>query len=484
MRKERETEHLIERFGSQPGVESENIDFKSKEILERKEGRKKIIKVLCGMANQSGGTVIVGVRKESENDLRIQGFSIDSEAKLHLTQLALAYTSPPLNRLLEFQFVDYSGESILRIDVDRATRKPIEFKVNGEYEPWIRVGDSTEPMTTEQIVRFFDRRDKDKLSLYTTDIEQRVSLNFDVEGRPDAPEIRSPENWFISTCHPGSLFVFGPGGLEREMGKSVLYHVDSRLYASTVEEISDVLDLAERLTNISLDHSTLGYTIKLGECQAMARDHRWFLEDLSNIQEVERKLEQAHDYDEAQKAALFNSNLIAVAYTSHPYGIFWIETQWREDQFTPTKCGYVFTDIPVDDSPYREFFSKLEQAPGAYKQRSGLQILTMTGDPQYLANPREVDLSAHPDVANFISVDNPLYGRATELMNETTPNLPEYFAEALSSVNRFPLEVTGGVSLNRDDVVLEHMSVFSKGIAQNTFFVNGLCRRQARTKTQ
>ncbi|WP_157972558.1 helix-turn-helix domain-containing protein [Saliphagus sp. LR7] len=475
---------MIERFGSQPGVESENIDFKSKEILERKDGRKKVIKVLSGMANQSGGTVIVGVRKEQENGLRIQGFSIDSEAKLHLTQLALEYTRPPLNRLLEFQFVDYSGESILRIDVNRATRKPIEFKVTGDYEPWIRVGDSTEPMTTEQIVHFFNRWNKAEISLYTSDIEQRVDLNFDVEERSDPPEIRSPENWFISTCHPGSLFVFGPGGLEHEMGKSVLYHVDSRLYASTVEEISDVLELAERLTNISLDHSTLGYTIKLGECQAMARDHRWFLEDLDNIQEVESKLEQAHNYDESQKDILFDSNLTAVAYTTHPYGIFWIETQWREDQFTPTKCGYVFTDIPVDDSPYREFFSELEQSPGAYKQQSGLQLLTMLGDPQYLANPREIDLSAYPGAANLICVDNPLYGRAAKLMNETTPNLPEHFAEPLSSVNRLPLDVTGGVSLNRDDVVLEQMSVFSKGIAQNTLFVSGLCRRQARTNVQ
>ncbi|WP_199233648.1 helix-turn-helix domain-containing protein, partial [Halorubrum sp. SP9] len=94
MNMENETKQLIKQFSSKPGVESEQFDCKSKEIVESSSGRKKLVKVLSAMANQSGGTVIVGVRKQS-NELLIQGFSVDSEVVQHINHTAVEYTVPP-----------------------------------------------------------------------------------------------------------------------------------------------------------------------------------------------------------------------------------------------------------------------------------------------------------------------------------------------------------------------------------------------------
>jgi hypothetical protein len=57
MRIKRDTKQLIEQFASQPGVESEEFDCKSKEIIESSHGRQKLVKVLSSMANQKGGTL-------------------------------------------------------------------------------------------------------------------------------------------------------------------------------------------------------------------------------------------------------------------------------------------------------------------------------------------------------------------------------------------------------------------------------------------
>lgn len=77
------------------------------------------------MANRNGGTVIIGVRKEYDNSLLIQGFPVDSEVIQYITHSALEYTTPPISDLSYISFVKYSGKRLLHIDVDKAREKPV-----------------------------------------------------------------------------------------------------------------------------------------------------------------------------------------------------------------------------------------------------------------------------------------------------------------------------------------------------------------------
>lgn len=252
MRLERETRRLVDQFASQPGVESEEFDCKSKEIVETSDGRRKLVKVLSAMANQNGGTVIIGVRKEANESLLIQGFPVDSEVVQHITHTALEYTNPIVSELWDINFIKYSGKRLLRIDVDEAKEKPIQFKEEGDFVPWIRVGDGMEEMTSDQLVSFFQSREREEYSLFSSDIEHRVNVTLDIDSQVNVPSLRSPPNWLITTSEGQSMFVFGDPGLSHDFGKAVVYHIEERVHASSAEEISEVLDLLERTTKTTL----------------------------------------------------------------------------------------------------------------------------------------------------------------------------------------------------------------------------------------
>ncbi|WP_081461384.1 AlbA family DNA-binding domain-containing protein [Halalkalicoccus jeotgali] len=391
MRLEQETKRLVERFASEPGIESEEFDCKSKEIIESSNGRKKLVKVLSAMANQNGGMVVIGVRKVSNNNLLIQGFSVDSEVVQHITHSALEYTIPPISNLLDINFIEYSGKRLLRIDVGKAREKPVQFKENGDYVPWIRVGDGMDEMTSDQILAFFQAREREEYSLFSSEIEHRVNVKLDIDLQEDVPSLQSPSNWLITTSEGPSMVVFGEAGLSHDFGKSVLYHVEEQVHASSPEEISEIFDVLEQTTGISLLPSRVGYAIKLGDRQVIGRGHRWFVEDLEKIADTIELLEASHG-EEPISDVSSNPSPTAVAYVSCAAGIFWIETQWQGDQFSKTKCGFVFTDIPFDDSGYQSFFTSLDRRPEVYEQRRGLQMLTIAGDSQYLRQPEIIDI--------------------------------------------------------------------------------------------
>ncbi|WP_312909311.1 RNA-binding domain-containing protein [Natronosalvus caseinilyticus] len=477
MRIEQETKRLVKRFASEPGVESEEFDCKSKEIVESSDGRKKLVKVLSAMANQAGGTVIIGVRKEQSDSLLIQGFPVDSEVVQYITQTALEYTTPPVSDLVDVNFVEYSGKRLLRIDVDKAREKPIQFKEKGDYVPWIRVGDGMDEMSSDQLLSFFQVRKREEYSLFSSEIEQRVSINVDLDSQDNVPSLRSPSNWLITTSEGPSMFVFGEPGLTHDFGKSVLYHVEEYVHASSAEEIEEVFNILEQTTDTSLLPSRLGYAIKLGDRQVVGRGHRWFVEDLEKIDQTIRLLEESHTEEPQSDNVPSDPRPIAVAYVSCSAGIFWIETQWRGDHFSRTKCGFVFTDIPFDSSGYQSFFRELGKHPDVYQQRRGLQMLTISGDSQHLGHPEVVNISSHPDAPEYMVVDNPLYHRIDELQNQARVNIPEYISNPLNGLNRIPLEIVGGYTESNDRMVeLDSLTVFSKGLLMNTMFVSGWCR--------
>ncbi|XVH33769.1 helix-turn-helix domain-containing protein (plasmid) [Haloferacaceae archaeon DSL9] len=94
----RDTNELIEEFAQNPGTESETLDFKSKEVLDTTSQKRDLVQLLAEMANNRGGSVIIGVRIE-ERDLRLQGFDVDSEYKQEIAHIIHAYASAHLTEL-------------------------------------------------------------------------------------------------------------------------------------------------------------------------------------------------------------------------------------------------------------------------------------------------------------------------------------------------------------------------------------------------
>lgn len=479
MRIEGDTKQLIQQFASQPGVESEEFDCKSKEIIESSRGRQKLVKVLSAMANQNGGTLIVGIRKESDESLLIQGFSTNSEVVQHITHTALEYTNPSISKLLNFNFVEHSGKYVLRIDVDEAREKPIQYKEEGDYVPWIRIGDGMDKMTSDQMLSFFQNRDREKYSIFTSNVEQRVESSMDVDRPDDIPSLNSPPNWEIITTEGPTMVVFGEPGLSHDFGKSVLYHVEERINATTSEGISEIFDVLKRTIVSDLIPSRLGYAIKLGERQVVGRDHRWFVEDLKKIEDTIELLTESHNEKPTSDNVPEDPRPIAVAYMSCLGGIFWLETQWNDSQFMRTRCGFVFTDLPFNNNAYQSFFSEFGRQPDVYEQRSGQQLLSISGRPQHLSRPQIVDISAHPNAQDQMMVDNPYYHRTGDFENQIRGNIPDYLINPLDGVNRFPLSIAGGYKENEDrDVELDTMTIFSKNLLMNTLFISGWCRQR------
>lgn len=378
MSKQKPTEELVKQFSSEPGVESEDLDFKSKEIIESSSGRVKLIKVLSAMANQQGGTVIIGVRKEDDS-LLVQNFSIDSETLQYLTHTATEYTKPNIATLWEARFVEYSGKRILRIDVGQATDDLVLFKDSGDYTPWIRVEDGMEEMTKVQMQEFYDRRRRREAREYfSSHVEQRNPVTMDISNGGRALNFDGPTNRVITTTGRTSLVVFGRGNIMGNNGRSLLYHLETYFDAQTPDDIGETLELAQKHTNAQIGQREFGYTVQLGDRQLLGRGRENLISDLKNIGQTISILINAHKKGPKSEHALSGANRpIVVGFTNCKYGLFWIESQWRGNGYMRNRCGFILNDIPFDDSPFKSFYSEIGTEPSTYEQQHGVQVATL-----------------------------------------------------------------------------------------------------------
>ncbi|MFB6199536.1 MAG: helix-turn-helix domain-containing protein [Candidatus Nanohaloarchaea archaeon] len=150
-----DTETLIDMYLSRPGVESDEVEFKGKEILEDNEGRRKIAKTVSAMTNTEGGVILIGVRNEKEDkEPEFFEFETTNEHRLDLTNTIRDNTVPKMDDRVEFNFEDYSGNKILRIDVEKGFRKLIRFQEGEDMEVYKRADSSNRKMEKEEIAKW------------------------------------------------------------------------------------------------------------------------------------------------------------------------------------------------------------------------------------------------------------------------------------------------------------------------------------------
>jgi len=472
------TSKLIERFVAE-GVEDDSFDIKSKEIVESSEGRKSLVKRLAAFANQDGGTVVIGVRREEDGSVRFQPFSPEEEVRQHLTHAANQYTQPSLTKYWSLDFIYHSGARLLKIDIRRTRDQLVHFFDEDGWEPWIRDEDTTRVMTKREISQFYENRQKrEKSSPFGPSgvwISERINL--DVNRTEHNTEFNAPNHRIITTIDGGKMVVCS-GGLGMEpLGNSITFHLETRVPISEPEDTAELLSHAEEQTGVILGDHAFGYTIKLGDRQWLGRGAQNLIDDMENIGEVIDALQSAHESGPSREHALTGDpRPIIVAQTTFQFGLFWIEAEWRGGSFHRGKCGFIMENIPFDDTSLHSFYEVIESQPRTYDQQRGVQLLKLHGAPQNLQNPTPSIIT--PDYfedPNHIIADNPFYNRDQDLASAVESELPEYIIDPLCSVNRLPFQVSGGYLPEDELFSLNVIGAFYKGLMQETVFINSLC---------
>lgn len=435
---QRDTEELLTEFAENPGAETEQLEFKSKEILETTGQKKKVIRTLSAMANQSGGTMIIGVRHQDDG-LLFQHFSPDSEWRQELTHVAQQYTSPQLQRLWDISFEECMGHLVLRIDVEKARERLVSTHHNGEYQPWIRDGDGMRLMTEAEIEEFYRRRADRREAIPSSLVERTEFLDFPPHPVRSADQRELLDRRGIVKIDPDYTAVFGFGIYHDYLRKSHTVRLRTSFprrkgYAT----IPDVLQAAENHIDAKTDRS-FGYSIRVSDLQLVGRSLHSLSEDLKRLDTIYSRLDGAND-------GTWRYGPVIAGATAVDYGILWFELQQETDEFTRSNLGLILQDIPFDDTNLESFYEEVGTAPGLYDHRHGLQFITLNGSQvEPLRNPEPSPLT-EVELAGplFVKTDNPFYGWPECVESSLESPLPDRFTNGIASIERIPFQVAGG----------------------------------------
>lgn len=215
-----DTSTLINQFASEPGVEGERLDFKSRGILAEAEGRRKLIKTLTALANSGGGTVIIGVRRGNDKELIFEDFDPDEEIKRDLSHVSKDRTKPVLTDFWNLNFERHTGKIVLRIDVSGVRDTLVEFRDEEGYTLYHRVGDTTQEMSHSDIKRFYQSKNNvlweflSKTGIGYPEVQSRPRSETSFNEQASSESIRTEDGAInIVSMLPitGDLGAFGPG---------------------------------------------------------------------------------------------------------------------------------------------------------------------------------------------------------------------------------------------------------------------------------
>lgn len=448
MSDERTTSELIQEFAQNPGTESETIDFKSKEILETTEQKRDLVKLLSEMANNRGGSVIIGVRIE-DGDLRLQGFDVDSEYKQEIAHIIYEYASSHLTDLCEFRFDNHSGKTILRIDVEEAQERLVKVEIDGEQQIRIRDLDGGREMTSAQIKAFYEQAQQAQSSSEIPEISE--SKEVEAVGSEYPTKIIEPFN-----SHPTvkldsddftAVFVNALGF--PVYGHTHTYRLESSLSADIEYRYCiKLLDDVAKHMGGDLRHG-FGYTFRWGDTQVIGRTIDALKADLGKYQELAIHLSQT-----GESTSIYQPILAGAVRCG--YGLFWFELQRESDDYVRGEFQLIAPDVPVESSDIEKVFSSHGSIPNTFEQRAGVQILRVNlprGCELEQPVPRAVGMTNEFEIVNVVC-DNPVYqptdGEATRLSRSPTKQI----VNRLSQIQRLPFDIAGGYLEDHPDNIL------------------------------
>lgn len=463
--RDRTIDELVERFMTDPGsAESDQLDFKAKEIVESTEGKRDLAKKAAAIANTSGGTIVVGVGEGNRGDI-IQSFGSRSEIKRDLASVFRDNTKPPLDQVTEISIEKLStGVRLLRIDIERADLYPIEFYERDidEYISYHRVEDTTREMDTSDIVEFAQGGTEPR-SNREFDLEESITISkSDIHVHDESGPRKSPDHRAIINIDRHGLIIPARANLDL-FQKSLTFHVEKHAEDPGISGLKGLLEEAQEELNANLGFE-FGYGIKYNGKEIIGRNADNYLRD---IKDLDKTLEILGEDDDSDPRP------IAIGGTQCDFGFIWFQAQYHTGDLSRIKCGVVMGDIPINSDPVKSVFGDKW-----FEQNNSLKSVQfrLRGEEVPLSNPREVLLDESSDSARTeIIADNPLYRNKEAIIQATEGNPPELFIEAICAVDRLPFDVRGGYSSNDIYHTVSEIKVGYFHSIVPTYFVWPLC---------
>lgn len=146
--------------------ENEKLEFKStlRINLHTNEVDKKIehafLKTLVAYMNSDGGTLLVGVKDNSEIiGVEQEGFTNHDKLHLHVTNLIKNTIGKEYFHLLHFDLIPIQGKHVLKIE-SKKSEKPVFLKGYDQEEFYIRNGPSSGKLSGSALLEYVERRFK------------------------------------------------------------------------------------------------------------------------------------------------------------------------------------------------------------------------------------------------------------------------------------------------------------------------------------
>ena len=443
----RSTEELIKEFTDDPGLEGETIDFKSKEKLGSTAQKKDLVKNFAEMANNRGGSIIIGVRLEEE-ELLVQDFSVDSEYKQEISHIIQQYASSHLSNLCDFRFEKYRDKKILRVDIEEATEL-VKVDIDGEWQCRIRDLDGGREMTSGEISDFYQQPRQSQFVPNITEIRKLEEIelknnNFYSETLNtfnQRPTIR------LDTDEYTAIFVNGIPSTT--YAHTHTYRLDTLLDPSIeyTDSIGLLRTVSEQLGG-DLQHG-FGYTFRWGDTQVVGRSINALVSDIGDYGNLRKHLSETGE-------VISNYQPILACAIKCDYGILWFELQRETKKYVRGKLQLVAPDIPVNSSAIEQVFSEYSSVPQAYEQRAGTQILryNITGSNE-LKNPnvRSMGSLENFEIENVVC-DNPLRTLKENESKTSEIGIPQNIKKDLSQIHRLPFDIAGGYVVDAPDRII------------------------------
>lgn len=473
--RDRSIDELVDLFMANPGpAESDQLDFKAKEIVDTTEGKRDLAKKAAAIANTNGGTIIVGVGEGDREDI-IQSFGPRSEIKRDLASVFRDNTKPPLTQFTEISIEKLSmGARLLRINIDAADTHPIEFneRQSDDYIPYHRVEDTTREMTTSDIVEFSERREN---TTSNTDIglTESVTVNTsDIQPYNDSDPRESPNHRAILNIDQHGLVVPSQTYINNLFQKSLTFHVEKHAEDSGLTGLKGLIEEAKEELNANIDFE-FGYGIKYESKEIIGRSADNYISDINNLEETLQLLGWEDDSDPRP---------VAIAGTRCDFGFVWFQAQYHTGNLTRIKCGLMLNDVPINTESISNVFGDKW-----FNQSNSLRNvqLRLRGSEVPLSNPREVllDQSSHPARTEIIA-DNPYYRNKEAVLKSIDRDALEPFVSAICAVDRLPFDIRGGYSSTDRYHTISKIDVGYIHAVVPTYFVWPMCNPHAESPSE
>ncbi|MFD1569390.1 AlbA family DNA-binding domain-containing protein [Halorubrum laminariae] len=465
-------------------MESEDLEYKSAD-----DHSESILRELVSLANNGGGRLIVGIKENDGEIVKIEDVTENGDPsglEESLQNQIRDKVEPPIR--LNYELAHYDSKTLVEISVSNE-EEIHSLEINGKPVFPMRHGSTTGYLGCHDLSRIFqskglglaqntreesDQESVDGRSDYWGDITRERdwsggvyrSGTIDQIPEPDPPRYSAPQNRLIVESGGRDIVMFGSTGIDPANTDQSTVRVRDRISLAEVSDIQSCLENIEKSLSSSsyLSHS---YAIKYGPRQLVGRGIENFIEDTQRIRQVCARLTPGGD--------AVSKSVRPIGVISFPVseGIGFLEMQWNGDTLRRGRSSLhiLLRNIPLDPTPYQELFTELGGDPQSFERQTRLQLLRINGDSTLDQTSRMTFEPDHEFEHTDVVANNPFYGSAERINDAFDIEIPKQICEGLSRVNRLPFDVSGGVHPKDRSFSFDHIEVLQMDGLIQTFII-------------